>query len=71
MNAAVEGTSGPTSSASTSHVWEVLLLNFALSVPRIAILVFIELMAGFFLKQYRTAMEEYRYLKRFSGSEKD
>jgi hypothetical protein len=50
-------------SAPDAGVWATLLLNLALSVPRLAILIFIELMAGFFLKQYRTALEEYRYFE--------
>ena len=33
-------------------------------LPRVTILLFIELMAGFFLRQYRVAMEEYRYFER-------
>ena len=46
-----------------SVIWQALLLNLAQSLPRVAILVFIELMAGFFLRQYRTALEEYRYFE--------
>jgi hypothetical protein len=47
----------------TSTVWDYVLLNVAISIPRVAILIFIELMAGFFLRQYRVAMEEYRYFE--------
>jgi hypothetical protein len=43
------------------HPEAVLLVKLAVSVPRIAILVFIEVTAGFFLKQYGPAMEEFRY----------
>jgi hypothetical protein len=37
------------------------------SIPRISVLVFIEIIAGFFLRQYRVLMEEYRF---FEGLER-
>jgi len=43
--------------------WNSLIFYLISILPRIAILIFIEITAGFFLKQYRTAMEEYRYFE--------
>jgi hypothetical protein len=43
------------------HPQVLLMANLAHFFPRVAILIFIEVMAGFFLKQYRTAFEEFRY----------
>ena len=43
--------------------WDKALWQLILMIPRLTILIFIELMAGFFLKQYRVAMEEYRYFE--------
>jgi hypothetical protein len=41
--------------------WPSIVGNLANALPRVTILVFVELMAAFFLKQYRAAMEEFRY----------
>jgi len=41
--------------------WPGIIANVANALPRVTILVFVELMAAFFLKQYRAAMEEFRY----------
>lgn len=40
-----------------------MLIQGLHALPRVAVPVFIELMAGFFLKQYRTAMGEHRYFE--------
>jgi hypothetical protein len=40
---------------------EAIVGNLANALPRVTILIFVELMAMFFLKQYRAAMEEFRY----------
>ena len=45
-------------------VWQMAAWRFLETLPRITVLVFIELMAGFFLRQYRIAMEEYRYFEK-------
>lgn len=50
----------------TVSVGQMMLLSIAHSLPRITVLVFVEVLAGFFLKQYRTAMEEFRYYEEIS-----
>jgi hypothetical protein len=45
---------------------EAIVGNLANALPRVTILVFVELMAMFFLKQYRAAMEEFRYYEEIS-----
>jgi hypothetical protein len=42
----------------TRPLWEDRLWDF---LPRITILVFIELLAGFFLRQYRIGVEDFKY----------
>jgi len=41
--------------------WPLLVANFGHLLPRITVLIFIEVLAGFFLKQYHTAFDEFRY----------
>lgn len=49
------------SSPAGSSAGVILADNFAYRLPRMTILIFIEVLAGFFLKQYRTALEDFRY----------
>ncbi|WP_144445657.1 hypothetical protein [Inquilinus limosus] len=41
----------------TADYWKSLILLF----PRLLMLIFIQVLAGFFLRQYRVSMEEFRY----------
>jgi hypothetical protein len=53
-------TNTPEAASSEAHglsSWRYIL-GF---LPRISVLVFVEILAGFFLRQYRALMEEYRY----------
>ena len=43
--------------------WESVLVYSIALLPRFAILVFVEVTAGFFLKQYRLAMGDYRHFE--------
>lgn len=47
------------SPTSTPELWPTLL-NL---IPRLLMLLFIQLLAGFFLRQYRASMEEFRYFE--------
>ena len=61
---ALESVSPQSGMPELSGVWEIALWKFLATLPRIMVLVFIELLAGFFLRQYRIAMEEYRYFEK-------
>jgi hypothetical protein len=45
----------------TPDSWVVVLYPLIRSLPRVGVLVFVEVTAGFFLKQYATAMSDFKY----------
>ena len=57
-------TSSIFANASPVVSWQGLAFSLAAVLPRLGVLIFIELTAGFFLKQYAIAMEEFRYFER-------
>jgi hypothetical protein len=57
--------------ASEASVAKVIAEDLFTALPRIGILVFIEIIALFFLKQYQAMREEYRYFEAIRRSRED
>jgi hypothetical protein len=57
VSVAIPESTTPVSQATSGNLWTSLIQN----LPRLLMLAFIQVLAGFFLRQYRAAMEDFRY----------
>lgn len=66
-----ESTQGASVSLEGVEGWDYLVWRLLLSLPRIAILIFVELLATFLLRQYRAGLDEYKYFEAIVRSRED